>query len=293
MPPCYANMKVDGCAPVGHHPRPVRPFRFGVQGSPAPTEPAWADVARRAEDHGYDVLSVSDHLDGSLAPLVALSYAAAVTERIRLGTTVLAADFRTPAILADEVRTIDELSRHRVELGLGAGWREADYAAAGIPFASAGARIDRLAVVVDEVRAGIGPGVPLMLGGGARRMLGLAARVADIVGIIPPNPDRGRRGLGPTATLAATRERVAWIRESAGDRFDRLELNVRAWAREAHAAKALGADAAESPHVMAPTPQAMADKLLRLRDATGISYITVSVEFLDEFAPVLGILADR
>ncbi len=271
----------------------MRAFRFGVQGSPAPTEPAWADAARRAEDVGYHVLSMSDHLDGTFAPLVALAYAAAVTERIHLGTTVLAADFRTPAVLVDEVRTLHELARGRVELGLGAGWRAADYAAAGIPFAPAGERITRLAAVVGEVRAGLGPILPLMLGGGGRRMLTLAAQVADIVGIVTANPGGVAGGLAASGTLAATREKVAWVRAAAGDRFGDLELNVRVWATEADAAAELGADAADSPHVMAPTPRAMADKLLRLRDETGISYVTVSVRFLDEFAPVIDLLADR
>jgi len=271
----------------------MRAFRFGVQGSPAPTEPAWADVARRAEDHGYDVLSMPDHLDGTFAPLVALAYAAAVTERIHLGTTVLAADFRNPAVLVDEVRTLHELSRGRVELGLGAGWKAADYEVAGLPFAPAGQRIEHLAAVVDEVRAGLGPLLPLMLGGGGRRMLTLAARVADIVGIVTANPGGVAGGLAESGTLAATEQKVGWIREAAGARFADLELNVRVWAAEADAAATLGTEAAESPHVMLASDAAMADKLLRLRDATGISYVTVSVRFLDEFAPVLARLSDR
>lgn len=269
----------------------MRAFRFGVQGSPAPTEPAWADVARRAEDHGYDVLSMPDHLDGTLAPLVALSYAAAVTDRIHLGTTVLAADFRNPAVMIDEVATLDELSRHRVELGLGAGWRAADYEVARIDFAPASERIDRLATLVPRVRAGLRPGLPIMLGGGGRRMLHLAARVADIVGIVTANPGGVAGRLDVSGTLAATRDKVAWIREAAGDRFDELELNVRVWSTEADAATVLGDGAAASPHVMAPTPRAMADKLRWLRDATGISYISVSVRFIDDFAPVIALLA--
>ncbi|MBM3660883.1 MAG: TIGR03621 family F420-dependent LLM class oxidoreductase [Actinobacteria bacterium] len=271
----------------------MRGFRFGVQGSPAPTEPAWADAARRAEDHGYHVLSMPDHLDGTLAPLVALGYAAALTERIHLGTTVLAADFRNPAVLADEVTTLDELARHRFELGLGAGWRAADYDTAGIPFAPAGARIARLGEVAAAVRGGVRPDLPLLLGGGGRRMLTVAAQVADIVGIVTENPGGVAGGLAESGTLAATREKVGWIREAAGDRFAHLELNVRVWATEADAAGSLGSEAADSPHVMAPTATTMADKLLRLRDETGISYVTVSVRFLDEFAPVIDLLADR
>lgn len=271
----------------------MRAFRFGVQGAPAPTEPAWADVARRAEDHGYAVLSMPDHLDGRLAPLVALAYAAAVTDRIHLGTTVLAADFRNPALLVNEVATLDELARHRVELGLGAGWMATDYETAGIPFAPARERIARLAALVPVVRAGLRSDLPLMLGGGGRHMLELAGRVADIVGIVTANPGGVAGRLGDSGTLAATREKVGWVRAAAGTRYEEIELNTRVWTTEADAAGALGTDAAESPHVLVRPARAMADKLLRLRDATGISYVTVSVRFLDELAPVIELLHDR
>ena len=266
-------------------------FRFGVPGAPAATEPAWADVARRAEDYGYDVLSMPDHLDGRLAPLVALGYAAALTDRIRLATTVLAVDFRNPAVLANEIDTLDELSRDRVELGLGAGWKEADYAKTGIPFDPARVRIARLAEVVRALRAALRPGMPFLLGGGGRRMLELAAREADIVSIVTANRAGGAGGLGADATLAATREKVGWVRAAAGDRFDGLVLNTRVFAAaDDEVVVALGGEAADSPHVLVRPVRAMADKLLRLRDATGISYVTVSARFLDEFAPVVELL---
>jgi probable F420-dependent oxidoreductase len=271
----------------------MRAFRFGVQGAPVPTEPAWADVARRAEDHGYDVLSMPDHLDGRLAPIVALAYAAAITDRIRLGTTVLAADFRNPALLVREVATLDELARHRVELGLGAGWMATDYEVAGIPFAPARERIDRLAALVPVVRAALRADLPLMLGGGGRRMLELAGRVADIVGIVTANPGGVAGRLEESGTLAATCEKIGWVRDAAGDRFSEIELNTRVWTAEPEAVSAMGAEAAASPHVMVRPARVMADKLLRLRDATGISYVTVSVRFLDELAPVIELLSGR
>lgn len=269
-------------------------FRFGVQGAPAATEPAWADVARRAEDYGYDVLSMPDHLDGRLAPLVALGYAAALTDRIRLATTVLAVDFRNPAVLANEIDTLDELSRDRMELGLGAGWNAADYEKAGIPFEPAPVRMARLAEVVRALRVALRPDMPFLLGGGGRRMLELAAREADIVSIVTANRDGVAGGLGGDATLAATREKVGWIRAAASDRFDALVLNTRVFAAEGDDVTApLGAEAATSPHVLVRPAQAMADKLLRLRDETGISSVTVSARFLDEFAPVVELLSGR
>lgn len=272
----------------------MRAFRFGVQGAPAATEPALADVARRAEDYGYDVLSMPDHLDGRLAPLVALGYAAALTERIRLATTVLVVDFRNPAVLANELDTLDELSRDRMELGLGAGWNAADYAKAGIPFAPAVDRIARLGEVVRQLRAALRPGMPFLVGGGARRVLELGAREADIVSIVTANRGGVAGALGGDATLAATREKVGWVRDAAGERFDQLVLNTRVFVAEGDAVTAgLGGDAADSPHVLVRPAQVMADKLMRLRDATGISYVTVSARFLDEFAPVLELLSDR
>lgn len=272
----------------------MRAFRFGVQGSPAPTEPAWADLARRAEDHGYDVLSMPDHLDGRFAPLVALAYAAAVTERIHLATTVLAADFRNPAVLASEVATLDELARHRVELGLGAGWDASDYERAGIPMAPAVERIDRLAALVPRLRAALRPGLPVLLGGGGRRMLELAGRVADIVSIVTANPGGAAGGIGPDATLAGVAEKAGWVRAAAGDRSDGLELQTRVFAAEGDdAVAALGSDAAASPFVLVRPAQAMADKLMHQRDVAGISYVTVSARFVDEFAPVIDLLADR
>lgn len=272
----------------------MRAFRFGVQGAPTATEPALADVARRAEDYGYDVLSMPDHLDGRLAPLVALGYAAALTDRIRLATTVLAVDFRNPTVLANELATLDELSRDRTEPGLGAGWDAADYATAGIPFAPAADRIARLGEVVRGLRAALRPGMPFLIGGGGRRVLELAAREADIVSVVTANRAGAAGGLGADATLAATREKVDWVRAAAGDRFDGLVLNTRVFAAEGDAVAAgLGADAADSPHVLVRPAQAMADKLLRLRDATGISYLTVSARFLDDFAVVLELLSDR
>jgi len=269
-------------------------FRFGVQGAPAATEPAWADVARRAEDYGYHVLSMPDHLDGRLAPLVALGYAAALTDRIRLATTVLAVDFRNPAVLANEIDTLDELSRDRIELGLGAGWKAADYEKAGIAFDPPAVRIARLGEIVRTLRAALRPGMPFLLGGGGRRMLELAAREADIVSIVTANRAGTAGGLGADATLAATQEKVGWVRAAAGDRFDALVLNTRVFAAAGDpATAALGADTVDSPHVLVRPVRAMADKLLRLRDETGIAYVTVSARFLDDFAPVLNLLDGR
>ena len=279
-------------------------FRFGVQAA-TPTsaslgragtensEARWHRLARRAEDHGYSVLSLPDHLDGQLAPLVALAYAAALTDRIHLATTVLANDFRNPVMLATEVATLSQLSGDRFELGLGAGWKLADYEATGIEYAPAGTRIARLAETVAIVRDAL-PTLPLMLGGGGRRMLTLAAQQADIVSVVIENSSGVAASLGEGATLARVRERVEWVREEAGSRFDTITLHTRVFAadNEPQAAALAADDAAASPHVMVKPARAMADKLLRLRDDLGLTYFTVSERFTDEFARVITLLAN-
>ena len=268
----------------------MRPFRFGVQGPPTLSEPKWSDFARRAEDHGYDVVSLADHFDGRPAPLVALAYAAAITDRIRLGTAVLGVDFRNPTVLAQDVATLDELSRERIELGLGAGWKRADYEVTGIAFDAPSARIDRLASAVAVVRAALRPGLPLMLGGGGPRMLTLAAREADIVSIVPTNRAGRSDPFGPEATVDAFAAKVALVRDAAEARGDPPELHTRVFASATDAAVvgALGDDGAtHCPMALVRPIAAMVDKLFRQRDALGLSYVTVSAAFLDEFAPVV------
>jgi probable F420-dependent oxidoreductase len=254
----------------------------------------WHALARRTEELGYDVLSMPDHLDGQIAPLVAQAYIAAVTQRIHLATTVLANDFRKPVVLANEVATLAEFSDRRFELGLGAGWKLADYEAAGIEYPSAGQRIARLEQTVGIVRDAL-PEVPLMLGGGGLRMLSLAARQADIVSVAAPNASGTAPMFGEAASLESSRNRVDWVRTEAGPRFDALELHMRVFAAAGEPqVRGVSADAVEaSPFVLVRPARAMADKLLRLRDDLGFSYFTVSERFTDEFAPVIELLADR
>jgi len=272
----------------------VRAFRFGVQGPPSLSEPAWSDFARRAEDHGYDVLSVADHFDGRPGPLVALAYAAAITDRIRLGTMVLGVDFRNPTVLAQDVATLDELSRERVELGIGAGWNQRDYDATGIPFEPPSVRIDRLAAMLPRLRAALRPSLRLMIGGGGPRMLALAAEEADIVSIVPTNQGGRSEPFGPERSAKAFAAKIEILRAAAGSRFDAVELHTRVFASSTDdAVRLLGvADLEESPMIMVRPTEAMADKLLRQRDRLGISYVTVSARFLDEFAPVVERLRD-
>src|SRR5258706_15801396 len=118
----------------------VRPFRFGLQVANAPSRRAWQDAAKHAEDVGFDVVLVPDHVGELLSPMVALTTMAEVTTRLRVGTFVLNNDFRHPALLAREAATVDLLTDGRLELGLGAGHAAPEYPEIGLPFDPAAAR---------------------------------------------------------------------------------------------------------------------------------------------------------
>ncbi|HEY0938057.1 MAG TPA: LLM class flavin-dependent oxidoreductase, partial [Trebonia sp.] len=119
-----------------------RPFRFGVSLFAGGSSAAWQSKVQRAADLGYDIVQVPDHL-GLAAPFPALVSAASVPVP-RLGTFVLNAGFYRPALLARDVAETSRLLEGRLELGLGTGYNAAEFEAAGLPFGSAGMRIDHL-----------------------------------------------------------------------------------------------------------------------------------------------------
>jgi probable F420-dependent oxidoreductase len=195
-----------------------RRFRFGIQLSHAAGPADWAELARKAEDLGYSSLQLPDHFGAQFSPAPALAAAAGATRDLRLGTLVLDNDYRHPVVTAKDMATVDLLSDGRVELGIGAGWMASDYDQSGIGMDPAGVRVDRLAEAVTVLKGLFGPGPfsfegehytirdldgqpkpaqdphpPFVLGGGAPRMLRLAGREADIVGINPAL----RSGCGP------------------------------------------------------------------------------------------------
>lgn len=306
-----------------------RRFRFGAQLSFAGSGDEWAAKARRVEDMGYATLCVPDHFDDQLAPFPALVAAASATSGLRVGTLVLDNDYRHPLLVAKEAATVDLLTGGRLELGLGAGWLRRDYEQAGIVCDPPAVRIDRLEealAVVKGLLAGGAfsfrgehyeinnhPGTPLpvqrprppiLVGGGGRRILSLAAREADIVSI---NFDLRSGSLGPhlgaTATAEVTAERVKWVREAAGDRFDDLELAHTAHLtmvtgdRDAVAAglgSGFGLDAEQvlaMPNFAIGTVGQIADELERRRDELGFSYVVVGGECYEAMAPVVARLA--
>jgi probable F420-dependent oxidoreductase len=308
-----------------------RRIRFAVQLVTAPDARSWADTAKAAEAAEYSVISLPDHLGDQFAPIPALAAAAAVTERVRLSMFVLANDLRHPGMLAKEVATLDVLSGGRVELGLGAGWNGEEYRWLGIGFDSPSVRIARLeesVTIIKELLAGetvtragrfydidglaVRPrtvqagGVPVVLGGGGRRMLSLAGRRGDIVSIATSNAGQGGTGgLGQQLSTATVRDQVAWVREAAGDRFPSVELNVRVRAVAVGADRTesarrfgeeLGCDAEDlldSPFCLFGTVAQVADQLVAVRDELDISYFTVSQRHMEQMAPVVERLSGR
>jgi len=309
----------------------THPFRFGIQVSKADTAAGWAELARRAEGNGFSVLTMPDHFDDQLAPVPALMAAAAATTSLRVGALVIDNDYKHPVVLAKELATIDVLSEGRLEIGLGAGWMISDYEQAGMPYDAAGVRIDRFVEGVQIIRGLLGPepfsftgqhytisgmnGLPkpvqarppLLIGGGGKRVLGIAAREADIVGI---NPSMHAGKIGPEAIAGMSPEsvddKIAIARAAAGDRVGDIEWNVRSFlvnvtadaaagraAREGMA-KALGVDQAwleASPFALIGPPEELAARLIERRERWGFSYVIVGGADVDSFAPVVAELA--
>src|SRR5579862_7675175 len=227
-----------------------KPFRFGVQISNVDSAAGWRDKARKLEDLGYSTLFMPDHFGTELAPLPAIAMAAAHTTTLKIGALVFDNDYKHPAILAKEAATIDLLCDGRVELGIGAGWMKTDYDALGLDYDPPAVRVDRFEEALHVIKQCFtgeqftyhgahyritdyasfpkpARHLPILVGGGGKRVLSIAAREADIIGI---NPNL-REGLGgaetaPNCVPAATTRKLEWVRAAAGDRFGDIELNV-------------------------------------------------------------------
>ena len=306
-----------------------RPFRFGLQVATAPSKDEWSELARKAEDLGFSSLLMPDHFGDQLAPVPALMAAADATDRLRIGTLVHDNDYKHPVVLAKEAATLDVLSGGRLEFGLGAGWMNTDYEQSGIPKEPAKVRIDRLEEALDVIEGLFGEGAvdfqgthyqitgmeglpkpvqrphpPFMVGGGGKRVLSLAARRADIVGIAP----RAATGAVDAASAAtgtgpATDEKLAVVREAAGGRYDDIEINVLLFAvipaddpgpSYEMLAGIFGIDPSEGPdvpHVLVGTTDAMCDALQARRERWDMSYIICQADTLDTMAPVVAKLA--
>jgi len=317
----------------------ARPFRFIVSMPRlAVGMTAWRAALSRIEDLGYSTIAISDHFTQGWAmePLVTLAAAASETKHVRLLTMVLGNDYRHPVLVHKAVATIDVISGGRVELGLGAGWMRSEYEAAGMVYDPPGTRRERLDEAIAVIRGLFGPGPldfagkhyrisgldglpkpvqkphpPIAVGGGGRRMLELAGRIADIAGVYA-NLGRGALDVHPVLDMSSERvtEKVRFVRDaagSAGRNPDDVELElslllcrvVRS-ASEAlevleQAATAWGVPRQTlegSPAVLVGTVKQCADVLMERRERYGFSYIHVGTDF-DNIAGIVARLAGR
>ena len=288
-----------------------QPFRFGVGLTASQSRHDWVTKCRKAEDLGYDVLGVADHL-AMPAPFPALVLAAETTSRPRLSTAVLNTGFYRPALLARDVATTDQLTEGRLELGLGTGYVRDELAEAGLPWPSPRERVDHLEHTVTELRRLLADpsyrpqptrpgGPPLFLGGSGDRLLALAAREADIVGFT--GFSHGRQGqLGPLDTAERLARRIDHARGLLGPRLTEVELNILVWRvkltadRRAEANKlapvrGLSAEQLLAvPTVLIGTARQIAEQLLEHQEKLGISYVTVSEYNLETLAPIIELL---
>ena len=315
-----------------------KPFRFAISSSAAASGTAWRELARKAEDLGYSTLHVSDHYvdqasNGGqmLAAIPAMAMAAAVTTTLRVGARVLCIDYHQPAVLAKSMATLDLLSDGRLELGLGAGWVASEYEAMGLAMDDAPTRIARLADTVTFMKAFFTgetldmagphvtaknykgqpvpvqqPGPPIIIGGGARKVLTYAGQVADIVSF---NFDNRQGFVGPqgvqSSSATAMDDKIAWVRAGAGARFDQLELEVGAYFTTVTdtpgpVAQKMGEmfglspeDMADHPNALIGTVDEICDRLEARRERYGFSYVTVADRNADAFAPVVARLAGK
>lgn len=306
----------------------MHPFRFGVQLERADSASSWRELVRRVEALGYSTVYLPDHFGDQLAPMVALAAAAEATTRLRVGTLVLGNDYRHPVVLAKEAATLDLLSEGRLELGIGAGWLTSDYDQSGIALDEPATRVERLEESVAvlkglwsgacdfagahySVKGATGAPPPyrhphptLLIGGGSKRVLSIAGREADIVGL-NPRLTEGYRGPESLASITAAHydARFTWVREAAGSRFESLEIQcltflVRVVPDGPRVIEETGAmfgmsaeDAAQVPLALIGSVEEICEQLAERRRRWGMSYWVVHEADIDAFAPVVAALA--
>jgi len=312
--------------------KPSRPFRFSLQVPHSVSRGEWVELARRAEDTGFDLLVTADHLGGP-APLVALAVAAEATERLRLGTMVLNNDFYHPSLLARDAATLDLLSDGRLELGLGAGHAWPEYERAGLVFDPPVRRVDRLEEAVAILRRlldgetvthhgahydlreeAVAPRpvqarVPLLVGGGGDRVLGVGARLADAIGFtgLGRTLEDGQHHEPAGFSPARVAEQVAHAERQAGERWPSIELQVLVQAvvvtnDPVRAAEDLIAthlrtmsvdDVLATPYLMVGSEWELIDRLVDRRERWGFTHYTVRADALGQIEGVIAALARR
>ena len=309
---------------------PHRGFRFGVQASKETSAKGWAELARRTEAAGYEVLTMPDHFTDQLAPVPALMAAANATTTLRVGALVFDNDYKHPVVLAKELATIDLLSDGRLDIGLGAGWMISDYEEAGIPYDSPQVRIDRFIEGVAVIRGAMAEGSfsfsgdhytitnyngqpkpiqarpPLLIGGGGKRVLSYAAREADIIGI---NGTLTAGVVGPealeTMTAESVDEKVAIVAAAGAHRINDIEMNIRTFFVKVTNDRAATVEGISSmfgvskelidasPFALIGSVEECIEQLLERRERWGFSYTIVGAENIDECAPIVAALRGK
>jgi probable F420-dependent oxidoreductase len=307
----------------------MRPFHFLADIHEIVPGPELAARARRAEQMGYHALVIPDHLLGQLSPTVALATVAAATSTLRISAFVMNNDLRHPAVLAQDLASIDVLSGGRVDIAIGAGWNKPEYDAIGMAFDPTPVRQARLAESITVLKGLFSgtpfsfagehytitdytgeplpvqrPHPPFFIGGGGRRTLTLAGREADIVGLAPRITKNATVDTA-SLTLAATREKIDWVRDAAGARFQSLEFNIypSSWPvtitddlhgearkviddlRSRTGVELTEDEVIDSPHLFIGSVDRLVEKFLQLREELGIS--SVLLGDIGELEPVL------
>ncbi len=321
----------------------TRPFRFAIQAFSSPTKREWVELARKVEDSGFSTLHVADHYLGpgsriegtghrvqAMALIPALTAAAMATTTLRIGSRMACTSYHLPTILTKEMATIDVLSEGRLEIGLGAGWLVNEYEGMGIPFESAGRRIQLMRETAEFMLQAYSsdaevdyhgefidssgyvavprpvqtPHPPLMIGGGAPKVLGIAGELADIASV-NFNNSSGVVGAGSitSSTEEETHRKIQWIKDGAGARFPEIELETATYFISVEGRSQITADAVSArtglqlaelkrfPHAAVGSVDEICEELIRRREEYGFSYITVGDAHLDAYQPIVERLA--
>ena len=324
----------------------TQPFRFGLQSYSAESPTDWREQARRAEDLGFSTFSVADHVIGpgralaatnhpiqDVAAVPAMAVAIEATSTINVGARVFCTDYRQPVMFAKELATLDFFAEGRLEIGIGCGWLQGEYEAMGVPWNRAGVRLDRMEETLTLIRQHLGDGdvdvqgdhvsatgftgvpkppkgmPPIMIGGGAKRVLGIAGREADIVSLNFDNRSGkiGADGVG-SSTAELTEQKIGFVRAGAADRadgttFDDIEIEIGAYFTVVTDQRnaTLGQMApmfelepeqfADHPHALIGSVDEICGQLEARRETYGISYVTFGASAATSVAPIVERLA--
>jgi probable F420-dependent oxidoreductase len=287
-------------------------------------------MVRRVEALGYSSYLALDHFVRGLDVTASLTAAAMITDRLRIGSFVFDNDFRHPALLAKAAASMDMVSDGRLELGIGAGWLKEEYDQTGISFDPPAVRIERLTEAVHLIKRIFTekhpvsfegahytvtdlicpphpvqkPHPPFIIGGGSKRILSVAGREADIVGITTRARPDGSKDTADN-TVEATERKIGWVHEAAGERFEQIELNIivsdvdvtndRRGAAETIARQqgTTSEQVLSSPQILIGSAEQMAEQLQERRERFGFSYIVVTEPNMDKLAPVVATLSGR